>query len=246
MLELDNVSLSYSTKNIGGASPWRFKSRGKYKKEQTCRIFRYHMSADTSSCHAILGKSGSGKSTLLGLVGGYLQATSGDIRWAGQSIIQLPPDLRPVTSLFQDHNLFEHLSVADNISLGLNTSLKLDKQQQAQLLDVLEKVGLKGFGKRFPTELSGGEQQRVALARCLVRQRPIFLLDEPFSALDEHTRLDMLALTKSIIDAEGLCTLLVTHNQDDAIALGASLCFMENDSLRTPPTNQNNSQSTKS
>lgn len=183
--------------------------------------FRFSFSVEQSEILAVFGPSGSGKSTLLSLVGGFLHPDSGTLSWQGDSLLQLPPARRPVTSLFQSHNLFEHLTVADNIGLGLDPALKLSIEQKQRLKDVLEQVGLAGFEKRMPRQLSGGEQQRVGLARCLIRKHPILLLDEPYSALDESTRTEMLELTSGIIESEKLCTLLVTHNREDAVALGA-------------------------
>ncbi len=193
--------------------------------------FTFSLQARPAQTVAILGKSGAGKSTLLSVIAGFINASSGNITWQGQSIQHLPPDLRPVTSLFQANNLFDHLNVADNIGFGLDSGLKLTASDRKKLGAVLEKVGLAGFEARYPKQLSGGEQQRVALARCLLRQQPILLLDEPFSALDQQTRESMLELTRSIAQSESLCTLLVTHNEDDARAMQAEVKLMESGQL---------------
>lgn len=183
--------------------------------------FTYQLQASPERITAILGKSGSGKSTLLNVIAGFLPAQSGTLRWNEQSLLSLPANERPVTTLFQQNNLFTHLSVAKNIGLGINPNLKLSKQDWLNIESVLEEVDLKGYLNKSAANLSGGEQQRVALARCLLRKQPILLLDEPFSALDESTRHDMLSLTRKVINDHELCVLLVTHNSDDADALQA-------------------------
>ncbi|MEE9321231.1 MAG: ATP-binding cassette domain-containing protein [Granulosicoccus sp.] len=179
--------------------------------------------ASTHSVNAILGKSGSGKSTLLNLIAGFLQPQSGDILWHGQSLLKLPPDQRPVTSLFQHHNLFPHLTVEQNVGLGLHPGLKLNPGERQKLLNVLDQVGLPDQSHKRPAELSGGEQQRVALARCLLRQRPILILDEPFSALDADTRRGMIELTLDVIEQYQPCVFMVTHDVRDADAMGADM-----------------------
>ncbi len=185
------------------------------------RDFNFTLSAGANEVHAMLGKSGSGKSTLLNLIGGFLKPASGAIDWNQKSLLPLPPEQRPVTTLFQSHNLFEHLSARRNIALGVSPKLKLNAQQWIEIDAVLEDVGLAGRGDERPENLSGGEQQRVGLARCLSRKRPILLLDEPYGALDEATRNEMLTLTKQVIEQHQLCVLLVTHNADDALSLNA-------------------------
>lgn len=183
--------------------------------------FRFTLSANAGEVHAILGKSGSGKSTLLNLIGGFLKPIRGTISWQQQSLLKLPPEKRPVTTLFQSHNLFEHLSARRNVALGLYPNLKLNQKQWAEIDSALDDVGLAGRGEERPTHLSGGEQQRVGLARCLLRKRPILLLDEPYGALDEATRSEMLVLTKQVIEKHQLCVLMVTHNPDDGRHLRA-------------------------
>lgn len=184
--------------------------------------FTFNLTADSGEVHAILGKSGSGKSTLLNLIGGFLTPIRGKMTWQGNSILSLQPDQRPVTTLFQSHNLFDHLSIKNNIALGVSPSMKLNTENWDDINEVLEDVGLPNRGDEKPGQLSGGEQQRVGLARCLLRKKPILLLDEPFGALDETTRHEMLALTQTVISKHNLCVLMVTHNSDDADALATS------------------------
>ncbi len=168
---------------------------------------------------AILGPSGIGKSTLLNLIAGFESPTSGIIKFAGKELNKLSPSERPITSLFQEHNLFAHLSAEENIGLGIHPGLRLTNQDKAQITQALNDVGLMGLGKRLPAELSGGQRQRVALARCLVRRRPILLLDEPFSALDQDLRKEMLKLVKDLHQNHGLLILMVTHLKEDADAI---------------------------
>jgi len=184
--------------------------------------FNFNLSAEAGEVHAILGKSGAGKSTLLNLVGGFLKPESGELSWNGSSLLPLTPAARPVTTLFQAHNLFDHLNVQRNLGLGVSPSMKLSNAQWQQVESVLSDVGLQGRGEESPLQLSGGEQQRVGLARCLLRQRPVMLLDEPYGALDEATRLDMLKLTQKVVSKHQLCVLMVTHNPDDVERLNAT------------------------
>jgi len=196
------------------------------------REFTYSLTASPAKVSAILGKSGSGKSTLLNVIAGFLPAKAGELRWHEQSLLPISANQRPVTTLFQQHNLFSHLSVAQNIGLGVKPNLKLSKQEWQNVDSVLREVDLQGYGQKSAENLSGGEQQRVALARCLLRKQPILLLDEPYSALDEATRHEMIALSRKVIDDHNLCVVLVTHNADDADLLQAEKYELRNDQLK--------------
>lgn len=165
---------------------------------------------------AILGPSGAGKSTLLNLVAGFLTPVQGTITLNGQENTFTPPSMRPVSMLFQEHNLFSHLTVKQNIALGINPGMKLNAGQQNRLLLIAEKMGLQTMLERLPAQLSGGQRQRVALARCLVRQQPILLLDEPFSALDPALRQEMLLLLDALCQEQQLTLLMVSHSTEDA------------------------------
>src|SRR5690606_6090346 len=136
---------------------------------------------------AVSGVSGSGKSTLLDLIAGFLQPRSGRLTLHGRDLLPLPPEQRPVSILFQSESLFEHLSVARNLALGLPSSTPR-AEREARTARALAEVGLAGIERQRAETLSGGQKQRVALARTLLRDRPILLLDEPFSALDDVTR----------------------------------------------------------
>ncbi|KKJ77333.1 thiamine ABC transporter ATP-binding protein [Kiloniella litopenaei] len=190
-----------------------------YQHHGSEEVLGFDLSVAPNELVAILGPSGVGKSTLLSLIAGFENPVSGSIKFNGKELNRLSPSERPITSLFQEHNLFAHLSAEENIGLGIHPGLRLTSQDKEQITQALDDVGLKGLGKRHPAELSGGQRQRVALARCLVRRRPILLLDEPFSALDQDLRKEMLRLVKNLHHNHGLLTLMVTHLKEDADAI---------------------------
>lgn len=164
---------------------------------------------------AIVGPSGAGKSTLLNLIAGFVLPTQGNIWLNGENHTCSAPYERPVSMLFQENNLFPHLTVQQNLALGLKTSLKLTALEQDQIERVADAVGLTSFLSRLPNSLSGGQKQRVALARCLLRDKPILLLDEPFSALDPELRMEMLNLIDELCHSKKLTLLLVTHQPSE-------------------------------
>jgi len=164
---------------------------------------------------AIIGPSGAGKSTLFNLIAGFVLPTQGNIWLNGENHTRSAPYERPVSMLFQENNLFPHLTVQQNLALGLKTSLKLTALEQDQIERVADAVGLTSFLSRLPNSLSGGQKQRVALARCLLRDKPILLLDEPFSALDPELRMDMLNLLDELCHSKNLTLLLVTHQPSE-------------------------------
>ena len=168
---------------------------------------------------AVIGPSGAGKSTLLGAISGFVPVASGRVCWEGAEISGESPSRRPVSILFQDNNLFPHLSAFDNVALGLRPSLRLSKSERGQVTQALARVGLEGLDARKPAQLSGGQQSRVALARVLLRARPILLLDEPFAALGPALKAEMLALVAEICHETGATLLMVTHDIADARAI---------------------------
>ncbi len=186
----------------------------------------FDLSVGRGQCLALLGPSGAGKSTLLSLIAGFEQPLSGRVTIAGQDVTALTPAERPVTSLFQEHNLFAHLSAEQNVGLGVDPGLRLDAAQKQAVTEALERVGLQGLEQRRPAQLSGGQRQRVALARSLVREKPLLLLDEPFSALDPGLRLEMLDLVQHLQEERGLTVLLVSHNPDDAMRIAGETAFL--------------------
>lgn len=168
---------------------------------------------------AVIGPSGAGKSTLLAAIAGFIAPVSGRILWRGQDLAPLAPGERPLSILFQDQNLFPHLTVADNVGLGLDPRLRLTAADRQRVAAVIARVGLAGKEGRRPAALSGGEQGRAALARVLVRARPLLLLDEAFAALGPALKAEMLALVADIVGETGATLMLVTHDPQDAIAL---------------------------
>jgi thiamine transport system ATP-binding protein len=187
---------------------------------------RFDLHVEDGECLAVIGPSGAGKSTLLALIAGFERADSGRIRIGGQDVTRQHPSVRPVTMLFQDHNLFAHLDVAANVGLGIHPGLKLTAADLARVEAALEQVGLGGLAERLPAQLSGGERQRVALARSLVRDRPVLLLDEPFAALGPALRREMLDLVRALQADRKLTVLLVSHQPEDALYAAARTAFV--------------------
>ena len=165
---------------------------------------------------AVIGPSGGGKSTLLAAVAGFLKPEVGRVLWDGSDLSDMSPGDRPVSMLFQDNNLFPHLTIAQNVGLGVRPDLKLTPAQRQQVEIALDQVGLSGFGERKPGALSGGQQSRAALARVLVAGRPLVLLDEPFAALGPALKDEMLGLVRSVLVGAGKSVMMVTHDPQDA------------------------------
>jgi len=165
---------------------------------------------------AVIGPSGAGKSTLLAAIAGFVPVTSGRILWQGDDITDLAPARRPVSLLFQDNNLFPHLSVAQNLGLGIRPDLRLTAEDRDRVGRALADTGLDGLGERRPAQLSGGQQSRAALARALLRDRPVLMLDEPFAALGPALKTEMLDLVARICDRTGATLLMVSHDPEDA------------------------------
>ncbi|WP_049008523.1 thiamine ABC transporter ATP-binding protein ThiQ [Citrobacter koseri] len=182
---------------------------------------RFTLSVARGEQVAVLGPSGAGKSTLLNLIAGFLTPASGTIMIEGQDHTTTPPSRRPVSMLFQENNLFSHLNVQQNIGLGLNPGLKLNAAQREKLHHIARQMGLENLLERLPGELSGGQRQRVALARCLVREQPVLLLDEPFSALDPALRQEMLTLVSDVCRDQQLTLLMVSHSVEDAARIAS-------------------------
>jgi ABC-type Fe3+/spermidine/putrescine transport system ATPase subunit len=171
---------------------------------------------------AILGPSGSGKSTLLKIVAGLEPLDAGCVLFDGQDITSLAPERRRFALMFQDFALFPHLNVQDNVAFGLVEQGVRKLDARAQACAMLERFGLQVFARTRVTQLSGGEQQRVALARALITQPRVLLLDEPFSALDTELRLQLRDEFRQRIAAFNMATLLVTHDEAEARAMGNS------------------------
>jgi thiamine transport system ATP-binding protein len=180
----------------------------------------YTLSADlrieAGKVTAVIGPSGAGKSTLLGGIAGFVTQRSGILSWNGADITTLPPHKRPVSMLFQDNNLFPHLAVLQNVALALGSRLNPTRDVQNQVEDMLARVGLEDLATRKPAALSGGQQSRAALARALLQDRAIMLMDEPFSALGPGMKAEMLDLSVELAQAAGRTVVMVTHDPADA------------------------------
>lgn len=182
--------------------------------------YRFSFVAAPGEVTAISGPSGSGKSTLLDLLAGFQKPVSGRIDLDGANLIPLQPEDRPISLLLQSESLFEHLTSTGNIALGLPA--RTPRNAIAASVDAaLAEVGLTGLGPQLAATLSGGQKQRVALARTLLRNRPILLLDEPFSALDDDTRATTRELVRTLTVRHGWHTVLVSHHTDDVAALAS-------------------------
>ena len=184
---------------------------------------------------SVIGPSGAGKSTLLSVIAGFLAPTTGRVLWNGADITGQEPGKRPVSIVFQDNNLFPHLTVAENVALGLKPSLRLSEAERARVRNSLGRVGLSGHDAARPAALSGGQQSRVALARVLLRARPLLLLDEPFAALGPALKAEMLDLVKAVAAQTGAAVLMVSHEPKDAIRLDGQTVLVLDGQARPPP-----------
>jgi thiamine transport system ATP-binding protein len=187
----------------------------------------FDVEIEASSITAIMGPSGSGKSTLLNLVAGFETPQAGRILIGGADVTSLEPAARPVSMVFQENNLFAHLTVEQNVGLGRSPALRLKEEDREAVVGALDRTGLSGKEKRLPRELSGGERQRVALARVLVRDHPVLLLDEPFAALGPALRDDMLDLVAGVHEEHGMTVVLVTHRPEDARRVAQRMIFLD-------------------
>lgn len=178
--------------------------------------FAFEMRVAPGEIAGLVGPSGAGKSTLFDLIAGFLEPASGDIRLADRSLLGLSPEERPVSILFQADNLFEHLSAGANVALGLSGRTRPDDKR---VIEALDRMDLDGLASRRASELSGGQKQRVALARTLLRNRPVLLLDEPFTGLDPETAAPIRDLVARLVRENGWHAIIVSHQADDIAAL---------------------------
>ncbi len=199
LLELDGISLTYHS-----------------KKSETLALNDLNISINSGEFVAIVGPSGCGKTTILSIICGLIKPTTGNVIVAGEKVTKPSPK---VGYMFQRDNLFEWLTISKNTLLGLEIIKKKNPKTKAYVKELLEKYGLKEFSTHYPTELSGGMRQRVALIRTLASSPEILLLDEPFSALDYQTRLVVQDDISSIIKSEKKTAILVTHDISEAIAM---------------------------
>ncbi len=210
MLEIKNISICYGSDKMN-----------------------YNLTVENGDCIALIGPSGGGKTTLLNLIAGFLKPNSGKIYFNDDDLTKLSPDKRPLTMLFQEHNLFPNLNLFENIAIGVNPSLKITAEQRQNIKKAINDAGLNGKELSLPKELSGGQRQRVALARSLVRERPLLLLDEPFSALDPGLRLQMLELVAEIQKNNGLTILMVSHNPEDAKLIAKKIAYIDDGEVKS-------------
>lgn len=183
---------------------------------------------------AIMGPSGAGKSTILAALGGFLPVPPRRILWNGADITALPPAKRPSAMVFQDNNLFPHLSLFRNVALAISTKSRLSSDQQGRVMQALAKVGLTGLEDRRPADVSGGQQSRAALARVLLQNKPVLLLDEPFSALGPALKDEMLDLLAQIAQDHGTIVVMVTHDPQDAERIADQVIVVDHNRAAAP------------
>jgi iron(III) transport system ATP-binding protein len=183
-------------------------------------------SIDRGEFVTFLGPSGCGKTTLLRMIAGFYYPTSGSVIMHGQRINDLPPEKRRTSMVFQNYALFPHMSVFGNIAYGLKLRKLSKGEVREKVLNILKIVQLEGLEFRKPTELSGGQQQRVALARCIVIEPEVVLLDEPLSNLDANLRVQMREEIRKIQQALNLTTIFVTHDQEEAMSMSDRIVVM--------------------
>ncbi|MGV2020347.1 ABC transporter ATP-binding protein [Agrobacterium sp. 22-223-1] len=176
---------------------------------------------------SLLGPSGCGKSTTLRMIAGFIRPSSGQILIGSDDVTHLPPEKRDIGIVFQNYAIFPHMSVAENIAFGLKLRKKSREEIDSSVAFALRQVGLMGYENRYQRQLSGGEQQRVALARVLVTEPRILLLDEPLSALDKSLREEMKYWIKDLQKKLGITTVYVTHDQDEALTMSDRIGVMQ-------------------
>ena len=174
----------------------------------------------------LLGPSGGGKTTLLRSIGGFIRPDSGNVTIKGQNVDNLPPEKRPTSMVFQGFALFPHMSVSQNIGYGLKLKSIEKEVIFSKVSKMMDLVGLTGLSKRMPHELSGGQQQRVQLARALILENDVLLLDEPLSALDAQLRKDMCIELKRLQKTVGITFVHVTHNQEEAMSVADRIAII--------------------
>jgi sulfate/thiosulfate transport system ATP-binding protein len=183
------------------------------------------------SLTALLGPSGSGKSTLLRIVAGLERPDAGNVRIGGQDVTHTPPQQRGIGFVFQHYAAFKHMTVRDNVGFGLAIRKRPKADIAAKVDELLEVVGLHGYAERMPSQLSGGQRQRMALARALAVEPGVLLLDEPFGALDAKVRAELRAWLRRLHDEVHVTTVLVTHDQEEAMEIADHVAVMDHGSI---------------
>ena len=191
---------------------------------------------------ALLGPSGSGKTTLLRIMAGLDRPSAGQVRFNGEDFLALSPRERRVGMVFQSYALFRHMTVADNIAFGLKVRPRGSRPGRAEIAervqDLLRLIQLEGYGARYPSQLSGGQRQRVALARALAIEPRLLLLDEPFGALDARVRRDLRRWLRQVHEQTGVTTVLVTHDQEEALELADRVAILRQGRIEQVDTPQ--------
>jgi ABC-type Fe3+/spermidine/putrescine transport system ATPase subunit len=201
----------------------------RFGKVEVLRDVSLHV--DEGEFLTILGESGSGKTTLLRLIAGFERANAGEIWMGGERLDVLPPYRRRVNTVFQSYALFPHLTVYDNVAYGLNVKKVASEDVEKRVEAALAMVKMSGFANSKPANISGGQQQRIALARALVNRPRLLLLDEPLSALDANLRRQMQVELKSLQREVGISFLFVTHDQDEAMVMSDRIALLRNGRL---------------
>ncbi|MGL4961327.1 MAG: ABC transporter ATP-binding protein [Inquilinus sp.] len=215
MIDLHDVSKSFAGKDIGTVHALK----------------SVDLSIGGSEFFTLLGPSGCGKTTLLRLIGGFEAPGTGTIRIEGTDVAALPPQKRPVNTVFQSYALFPHMTIGDNVAFGLRMLGRPEAEIATRVAAALEMVRLGGYAGRRPSQLSGGQQQRVALARALAPEPRVLLLDEPLSALDLKLRKEMQGELKRLQRESGITFVLVTHDQEEALAMSDRIAVMHDGHL---------------
>ena len=184
------------------------------------------LSVPSGTVFGLLGPSGCGKTTTLRMIAGLLQPDAGDISFDGVSVLGVPPERRAIGMVFQQHLLFPHMNVEQNVSFGLRMQGIRPAQWRSRVDEALDLVRLGGMQRRYPAQLSGGQQQRVALARAVVTSPAVLLLDEPLSNLDTRLREEMRALIRTVQRRLRITTIVVTHDQGEAMELSDQMAVM--------------------
>ena len=192
------------------------------------------ISLESERIYAVVGPSGAGKSTLLNILSGFTEISNGSIVWNKREISGLPPSKRNISILFQDNNLFPHLTVWRNLALAVTQQPKISNDDRSQLRSAMSEVGILGLENRKPSQLSGGQQSRAALARVLLQKNTILLLDEPFAALGPSLKDQMLELTKKIVKKRKLLVLMVTHDPADAKKIASHTIVVKENTVHVP------------
>jgi putative spermidine/putrescine transport system ATP-binding protein len=194
---------------------------------ETVAVDRVDVEVKDGELVSLLGPSGCGKTTILRMVAGFIEPTAGRVMIAGQDVTRTPPYARQTGMVFQSYALFPHMNVAANVAFGLEMRKIGRAEREQRVVKALELVRLGHLADRLPRQLSGGQQQRVALARALVINPAVFLLDEPLSNLDAKLRADVRGEIRALQQRLGLTTLMVTHDQEEALTMSDRLVVME-------------------